>query len=94
MWTLISFIISFLIFILLFALVVGLFTFVRMGIWVRGMGKRLRQRNPYNSTQGGTGTKDHNAATKKVIVENIIKESAGKYVDYEEVPKDSNESRQ
>ncbi len=94
MWTLISFIISFLIFFLLVVLVVGLLTFLRMGIWAHGIGKRLRQRSPFNSTQGGTGARDRNADTKKVIVENIIKESAGKYVDYEEVPMDSAESRQ
>ncbi len=87
MLSLLSFLFSFFLFLLLFALVVGLFTFLRMGIWVRGMGKRMRQGGAYNA-KSGTRTKANPADKKKVIAENIIKESAGEYVDYEEVPKD------
>ncbi len=85
MSSLLSFVFSFFLFLLLFALIMGLFTFLRMGFWVRRMGKRLRQASGYN-TSGGTRTKAGPTDTKKAIAENIIKESAGEYVDYEEVP--------
>ncbi len=92
MFTFLSFLFSFFLFILLFALIVGLFTFLRMGMLVRGMGRRMRQHSSYNR-QETSRTKAGPADKKKVIAENIIKESAGEYVDYEEVPDDTS-SRQ